>query len=231
MMSKDVFVTFDGGEGAGKSTQIAALAKLLNDCGREVCVCREPGGTRLGESIRALLLDPGNVSLDATAELLLYEAARAQIVSEVIAPALQEGKVVLCDRFYDSTTAYQGYGRGLDIATIDRLNAIAAGGLVPDRTIFLQIPAEMGLARVAKFVPDRMEGAGGAFHKRVHEGFAAIAEKHPERIREVSADGSAMDILLRILAELDDLLPELSTGDAAGRVHADTQRYLGILAR
>ena len=94
MMSKDVFVTFDGGEGAGKSTQIAALAKLLNDCGREVCVCREPGGTRLGESIRALLLDPGNVSLDATAELLLYEAARAQIGSEVIATTLQEGKVM-----------------------------------------------------------------------------------------------------------------------------------------
>ncbi len=137
MSGRGVFVTFEGGEGCGKSTQLKLLARRLEAAGVPVRTLREPGGTAVGEAVRAILLDPEHAGLDDTAEILLYEAARAQLVAEVIEPALEAGEVVLCDRFYDSTTAYQGHARGIPLGHVDALNLAATGGLAPDRTIVL----------------------------------------------------------------------------------------------
>ncbi|MBU4555394.1 MAG: dTMP kinase, partial [Actinobacteria bacterium] len=135
MTARGVFLSFEGGEGSGKSTQISILTKTLELAGLQVVLAREPGGTRLGEAVRALLLDPATGDVDSRAELLLYEASRAQLTRELIQPALATGAVVLCDRYYDSSTAYQGYGRGLPISEIEALNSSATGGLVPDMTL------------------------------------------------------------------------------------------------
>lgn len=227
MTRKGTFITFDGGEGGGKSTHINALALMLRDCGREVCVCREPGGTRIGEAIRTILLDPDNAELTARAELLLYEAARAQIVSEVIIPALAAGQVVVCDRFCDSTMAYQGYGRGLDLAGIERLNAFSTGGCLPDRTIFLELDPAIGLARATEFGSDRLEETGTDFHRRVHEGFSRIAARYPERIRVVSTRPDPIDTFEAVFAELADVLPDVPSAEVARLLAADPGRYLG----
>ncbi|MDO8987533.1 MAG: dTMP kinase, partial [Coriobacteriia bacterium] len=137
MTARGVFLSFEGGEGSGKSTQISILAKTLERAGLEVVLAREPGGTSLGEAVRALLLDPATGDVDSRAELLLYEASRAQLTRELIQPALATGAVVLCDRYYDSSTAYQGYGRGLPISEIEALNSSATSGLKPDMTLLL----------------------------------------------------------------------------------------------
>lgn len=169
-----VFVTFEGGDGAGKSTQIRFLARLLEDAGREVVRLREPGGTAVGEALRAVVLDPAHEAMSDRAELLIYEAARAQIVDEVIRPALGRGAVVLCDRFYDSTVAYQGCGRGLDGAFIDAANRFACDGVVPDATVLLVAPASAVRSRMGRREgTDRLELAGDAFHSRVARGLRA----------------------------------------------------------
>ena len=175
-----VFVTFEGGDGAGKSTQIRFLARLLEDAGREVVRLREPGGTAVGEALRAVVLDPAHEAMSDRAELLIYEAARAQIVDEVIRPALGRGAVVLCDRFYDSTVAYQGCGRGLDGAFIDAANRFACDGVVPDATVLLVAPASAVRSRMGRREgADRLGLAGDAFHSRVAVGFEQIAEADP----------------------------------------------------
>jgi dTMP kinase len=202
MTGRGVLVTFEGGEGCGKSTQIRLLARKLESAGMPVRVLREPGGTTVGEAIRAILLDPDNSGLDPHAELLLYEAARAQIVAEVIEPALDGGEVVLLDRFFDSTTAYQGYARDLPLDEVSRLNDFAAAGLEPDRTIVLDIDAAAGLARATARTADRLEGEDLAFHERVRAGFLAIAAEHPERVVVVDASGSVDDVAERVEAAL-----------------------------
>lgn len=183
-MASGVFITFEGIEGAGKSSHAARLADHLRAQGRRVLVTREPGGTRVGELVRGIFLDPA-VSLEATAELLLALADRAQHVAETLKPALAEGQVVICDRFSDSTTAYQGHGRGFDLELIAQLNELASGGLVPDLTILLDCPVESGLARTRARgggAPDRFEAADGGFHLRVREGFKRIARANPRRV-------------------------------------------------
>ena len=187
------FVTFEGADGTGKSTHIGLLAERLRAHGLEVLCLREPGGTAVGEALRALVLDPANAGLSDRAELLIYEAARAQgvvvtvesgraqLVDEVIAPALGRGAVVLCDRFADSTVAYQAYGRGLPRESVDAANAFATGGLVPDRTLLMVCGApDEGLHRAAQVAAaDRLELAGEGFHGRVAEGFGCLQNIPP----------------------------------------------------
>jgi dTMP kinase len=185
------FVVFEGPEGAGKSTQIVRLADRLRAAGIEPVCTREPGGTPMGDRVRAVLLDP-DLRVDPLAEFLLYAAGRAQHVSEVIAPALAAGRVVLSDRFAAASVAYQGYGRGLDLAWVTAVNARAVQGCVPDRVVLLDLDPALGLARVAaRGRPDRLEAADLAFHRRARAGFAAQADADPGRWRRLDADQDA----------------------------------------
>lgn len=197
-MTRGYFITFEGGEGTGKSTQLAILARRLETAGIPVRTLREPGGTSVGEAVREVLLHPDNDGLDSRAELLLYEAARAQLVAEVIEPALEAGETVLCDRFFDSTTAYQGYGRGLPLDEIAELNRIAAGGTTPDLTILFDLDVEVGLRRATANGADRLESEDVAFHRRVREGFLAIADSERSRVRVIDASGTPDEIAVQI---------------------------------
>jgi len=188
------FITFEGIEGSGKSTQIALLRDHLQQQGRAVTLTREPGGTSIGDQVRKVLLDPANKGLDPTAELLLYAASRAQHLREVILPALDDGRIVLCDRFSDATLAYQGYGRGLSIPVIRELDRIVTAGLRPRLTVLLDIDARTGLGRArgrnaAKGLDGeaRFENEDIAFHTRVRDGYMLLARDEPDRIRLVSA--------------------------------------------
>jgi len=214
MSTRGTFITFEGGEGSGKSTQIRLLAHVLETHGLVVRIIREPGGTAPGEAVRRILLDPEHKGLDARAELLMYEAARAQLVAEIIEPALSAGEVVLCDRFYDSSTAYQGYGRGLPVDEVSALNMMATGGLVPDRTIFLDVDPAVGVSRATVHGADRLEGESAAFHHAVWRGFHEIASREPERIRVVDASGSVEDVASRVISALSDLLDLSADKDA-----------------
>lgn len=209
---RGVFVTFEGGDGVGKSTHIRYVANELRRAGREVVCLREPGGTGIGESLRAMVLDPDNGEISSEAELLMYEAARAQLVREVISPALERGAVVLCDRFSDSTIAYQAYGRGLPLDFVRRANAFATGGIVPDRTILLVLGnTRKSLARATGAgTGDRMEQAGEVFHSRVNRAFLKLAKRDPKRIRIVRSSSSRKATAAAVAAELADILPELS---------------------
>lgn len=202
---KGIFITFEGGEGAGKSTQIKLLKETIEALGYEVCLIREPGGTPVGEKIRALLLDKEQDEMSLMTELFLYEAARAQIVQDIIKPALCAGKIVLCDRFVDSTVAYQGFGRGIDPALVKQLNFIASMQLVPDCTILLQINPELGLGRAmsaSKTGADRIESAGNVFHQNVFDGFELLAKHEPKRIHVV--DGA--QTLQQVQNEIWDII-------------------------
>ena len=173
------FIVLEGGEGGGKSTVLAALAAHLRTSGRGVVETREPGGTTLGERIRALILDARGVD-DALAELLLFEAARAHLVATVIRPALDRGDVVLCDRFSASSVAYQAYGRGLPREIVERANGIATGGLAPDLTLLLDVPVDVGLARRASGGDaNHFDREAAAFHERVRQGFLDLAAQSP----------------------------------------------------
>ncbi len=200
-----LFITFEGGEGTGKSTQISLLANELRSAGFTVRELREPGGTAIGEAVRALLLDPAHGALDARAELLLYEAARAQLVAEIVEPALQAGEIVVCDRFFDSTTAYQGYARGIALDEIAALNHAATAGLVPDRTVLLDLDVQEGLSRATRGGADRLEAEDASFHRAVRDGYLAIAAAEPARFRVVDASGSVDAVAARVAAALRDL--------------------------
>ena len=217
---RGVFVTFEGGDGVGKSTHIRYVANELRLAGREVVCLREPGGTGIGESLRAMVLDPDNGEISSEAELLIYEAARAQLVREVIRPALERGAVVLCDRFSDSTIAYQAYGRGLPLDFVRRANSFATGGVVPDRTILLVLGnTRKSLARATGAgAGDRMEQAGEVFHSRVNRAFLKLAKRDPKRIRIVRSNSSRKATAAAVAAELVDILPELSAR-AEGATH------------
>ena len=208
--TKGLFISFEGGEGAGKSTHLRFLSKTLEDRGYEVVLLREPGGTVIGEAMRAIVLDPSMGDIAPETELLLYETARAQLVSSVIRPALERGAIVLCDRFTDSTLAYQAFGRGLPLEEVKRLNAFACQGLVPDRTILMtcDAPAEVGLERATHSLgADRLEMAGADFHARVNDAFLKIAEHFPERIRIVSSAEKKSSTAQAVFAALSDLFP------------------------
>ena len=203
-----VFITLEGGEGVGKTTQQALLVERLRQEGY-ACLCtREPGGTALGKTLRELLLhgDP----FSPLAELLLYAADRAEHVSKVIAPALAAGQVVVCDRFTDSTLAYQGYGRGLDLEKIRQLNHLATGGLQPHLTLWLDLPPEVGLARAK--ARDRLEQERLEFHRRVYQGFQALAAAEPQRIVRISAQGSPAEVAARLWSVVEPRLPLATAG-------------------
>lgn len=205
-----VFITFEGGEGAGKSTHIRFLSEALQRQGLEVVCVREPGGTSIGEELRHVVLNPKNENMADECELLIYEAARAQIVQETIRPALERGAVVLCDRFYDSTVAYQVHGRGLSADFVDQCNRFACQGVHPDRTILMVVAggAQEGLDRATqRFGADRLEMAGLDFHSRVNEGFLAVAAKDPQRVRKVVTEDLKSQTARAIFAQLADLFP------------------------
>lgn len=185
-----LFLTFEGPEGSGKTTQIRLLAEWLKLRGRDVLLTREPGGTRIGDGVRALLLDPAHTEMQPETEILLFSAARAQVVGQVIRPHLAQGGIVLCDRFADSTLAYQGYGRQLDLPTLRQITAFATGHLSPDLTICLDLPVVVGLRRKAggdQTEWNRMEREQLAFHERVRQGFLALAAAEPGRWLVVDA--------------------------------------------
>ena len=187
------FVTIEGGDGAGKSTLLAALAERARAAGLEVVTCREPGGTTLGERLRDALLGSGGHAPDAVAELLVFAAARAQLVAEVIRPAIEAGLLVFCDRYADSTVAYQHHGRRLPRDTVDAVNAAATGGLTPDLTLLLDLPPAEGLRRAGR-AGDYMEREDLAFHERVRAGFQALAGTEPGRWRVLDASRAAEDV-------------------------------------
>jgi len=178
------FVTFEGPEGSGKTTQLRLLADWLQRQGLDVLATREPGGTRIGDQVRAILLAPEHTEMLPTTEILLFSAARAQVVGERILPHLQKGGIVLCDRYADSTMAYQGYGHGLDLEVLRTITAFATGGLVPDLTVLLDVPVEVGLRRKAQGLGgewNRMEQKARAFHERVRAGYHEMAAREPHR--------------------------------------------------
>jgi dTMP kinase len=202
------FITFEGGEGCGKSTQIRRLAARLERAGFEVVLTREPGGTRLAELVRSLLKDePEDPPCDRS-ELLLFLAARAQLVRNVISPALAAGKWVVSDRFSDSTFAYQGYGRGLPLDFLRLANDFACDGLRPDRTILLDVPPETARERMrareraTNVAADRIERAGEEFHARLRAGFLEMAAREPERITAIDASGTPDEVEAKVASAL-----------------------------
>lgn len=204
---KGYFISVEGGDGSGKSTQIKKIEAYLTERGQEVLLTREPGGTPVAEKIRELILDPANKALTGRAEMLLYAAARAQHVEEKILPALAEGKTVLSDRFTDSSIAYQACGRGLG-GMVAEVNRIATGGREPDLTIFLNILPAVGMARKQRqdgHTLDRLEQEKAAFHEAVYAGYLRLAEENSGRIADIDADRPAEAVFADIKQRLDRL--------------------------
>lgn len=205
-MARGIFITLEGADGCGKSTQAELLSEVLLARGREVVRLREPGGTPISEKIRALLLDSANAEMVPEAELLLYEASRAQLTRQVIEPALERGAVVLCDRYYDSTYAYQAGGRGLDETIVRQSNVLGSCGRVPDRTLVLDLDPAIGYARATAGGADRMEAEGLAFQERVRAAYLRLADEEPARVRVVDAAGEKDAVTARLVSALEDLL-------------------------
>lgn len=203
-MSKGRFITFEGIDGCGKTTQLRMLAQWLREHEVDLIETVEPGGTEIGRQIRRILLDPASAAMEPRAELLLYFASRAQNVEEVIRPALEAGRTVLCDRFTDSTIAYQGCGRGLDAEVIRELDRIACRGLKPEITILLDIDPETSLARARRrnertgSSESRIDDESGAFHERVRRGYLALAKAEPDRIVTIDGTAGKGDVARRI---------------------------------
>lgn len=206
-----LLVTFEGGEGTGKSTQVERLAEWLRSKGRTVTIAIEPGTTQVGEAVREILLETASDSIAPEAELALYLAARAELVAEIVRPALERGEIVLLDRYVDSSVAYQGYGRGLDPRRVRDLCDFATGGLAPDLTVLIDLPVDEGLGRQAR--PDRLERAGREFHERVRLGYQQLALNNPERF--VVLDGR--DTIDEIQAEIRDRVEPLLASRAPQR--------------
>ena len=202
-----LFITFEGGEGCGKSTQIAALKARLEDMGKTVVQTREPGGTALGESVRNLLqYDDAGQGMSPEAELLLFAASRAQHVRELIAPAIAQGQIVLCDRFLDSTTVYQGVARAIDSKKVDTINQFAIGDTIPDLTILIDLPPEIGLARVharSDGQLDRMEKEAIEFFQAVRQGYLDLAKSEPKRFLVLDGSQSVEELETQIWQKVE----------------------------
>ncbi len=204
-----LFITFEGPEGGGKTTQLRLLQNALQKQGRQVVATREPGGTAIGNAIRSILLDAQHTGMSPRAEALLFNAARAQLIDEIVQPALANGQIVLCDRFADSTLAYQGYGRNLSLADLQALITFATLGVRPHLTLFLDIPAETGLQRKSQLAGlewNRMEAEALAFHQRVRNGFSTLMAADPGRWLVVDATQSVEDVQQAIWQRVAALL-------------------------
>ena len=204
-MNRGFFITFEGGDGSGKSTQIGILRDRLKEAGYDVILTREPGGTQISEKIRDLILDPDNSEMDDMTEAMLYAAARSQLVRQLIKPALSEGKVVICDRFVDSSIAYQAYGRGLGDA-VDVINTYAVDDCMPDLTILLKLDPKRGSTRIAGREHDRIEQASDEFHRKVYEGYLKLEEMYPERILGIDAAGTIGEIADEISRRVNEIM-------------------------
>lgn len=202
-MAQGLFITVEGIDGCGKSTQARLIAAALEAAGHDVLRLREPGGVKISEQIRAILLDPANAEMGDVCELLLYEAARAQLVHQVIRPALAAGKTVVCDRFYDSTTAYQAFADGLDRNMVSQANELAVDGCRPDLTLVFDLPVEDALRRRSgREAEDRLELKGLEFQERVAAGFRAVAADEPDRVKLIDAGESIAEVFSGVAAEL-----------------------------
>lgn len=202
-MSRGLFITLEGSDGSGKTTQIEYIKKFFTEKNIPVVLSREPGGTNIGEQLRQVALDKKNSEMTAATEMLIYAAARAQHVSEKILPAIERGDVVICDRFVDSSIAYQGYGRDLgDI--VEKINSYATGGIRPDITFFMDIDPGEGRARIGKSARDRLESEKAEFYYKVCEGYRELCKKEPERIIRIDAAKSIDDIRREIAMHLNN---------------------------
>ncbi len=211
--SLSLFITFEGVEGSGKTTQIQRLKKYLTKKGIPCKVTREPGGCPIGEKVRKILLNPDHLEMVPTSELLLYEAARAQHVTEVIKPFLRKGGVVLCDRFSDATVAYQGYGRRVDLKWIERLDDLSSQGIRPDVTFLLDCPSDLGLKRalqrnraLKQEKEERFEREEIQFHRRVRKGYLAIAKKEPHRVKVIDTREGEEKVFEKVRKIVDNLI-------------------------
>lgn len=202
---KGKFITFEGSEGAGKSTQINLIRKYLTKKKKNVLFVREPGSVKISEKIRRILLDVNNGSMTDECEMLLYMASRAQLVNEVILPALTQGKIILCDRFLDSTVAYQGYGLGVDKKIIKQVGKFATQGVAPDLTIVFDLDAKKGLSRI-KRSKDRIEQKAITYHNRVRQGYLSIAKQEPKRVKVIKVDKSIEQIHQEICIYVDRII-------------------------
>lgn len=205
----NIFITIEGVDGSGKTTQINLLYTYLKSINRETIITREPGGTKLGEKIRALILDKNNDDISYMTEALLYTASRAQIVEEIILPALKSNKIVICDRFVDSSLVYQGVARGLGIEKIAQINEYALNGLVPDITFYLDIDPKLSILRkLNQSNLDRIENENLEFHNKVYEGYKRIVQMYPKRIFKLDATQSKEDLHIQILNILKKIFKE-----------------------
>lgn len=205
-----VFLTLEGGEGVGKSTQAALLAERLVGCGVDVVVTREPGGCPFAEQLRALLVSGPSEGIAGKTELLLMMAARIEHVRQLIQPALDRGRWVVCDRFFDSTWAYQGCGRGMDVAFLESLQRWGVGELVPDLTLLVVLDVGEGLRRARnRLRVDRFEAEEVSFHQRVQDGFRELADRNPGRVRVIDGRSSREDVALAIWREVTGVFPHL----------------------
>ncbi len=205
-MKKGLFITFEGTDGSGKTTQIKLLEAYMMKKGYEVVLSREPGGTRVSEIIRDFILDPRNKEIVPLTEMILYAASRAQHVAEIIEPAIESGKIVICDRYVDSSYAYQGGGRGVDLKSIADVNRIAIHGTVPDITFFLDIDPEISIKRrINSTGADRIEQEKLDFHRRVYDGYKKLSILYPDRIKTIDAMKSIDEISLQINCFIDEL--------------------------
>jgi len=204
-MKKGLFITVEGPDGAGKTTQLDFIRTYFMNRGIDALFTREPGGTPISEKIRAIILDKRNIEMEPMTEALLYAASRAQHVAQVIGPALEHGKLVVCDRFVDSSIAYQGFGRDLG-ESISIINSYAVGGYIPDATILLKIDPDRGLERIRSGMHDRMESQDIAFHRRVYAGYLELEKKFPDRITGIDAARPVEEISAEIGNRIDDIL-------------------------
>jgi dTMP kinase len=217
---KGFFLTVEGIEGCGKTTQLKRLAKQLRDAGRNCVTTKEPGGTPIGDRVRAILLDPQAEGMDALSELFLLAASRRQNVVELVQPALEKGAIVLCDRFADASVVYQGYGRGLDLQQVIDINDWATNGITPDITLVFDLPEAAGLERARArnatenlMAESRLEGEDLAFHRRVREGYLALATQERERFAVIDAAPPVDEVYAEVVRVLRDRAPALRIGE------------------
>ena len=213
-MTNGILITLEGPEGAGKTTILQAILPILTQARVAILTTREPGGIRIAESIREIILAPENTAIDGKTELLLFAAARRQHLNEKVRPALAEGKIVIIDRFIDSSVAYQGYARGIDVADVEAINRFATDGLLPDLTLYLDVDTEVGLTRVmaGDREVNRLDLEAQEMHQKVRAGYQAIAKAHPERIVTIDASQALDQVVAATLVALQTRFPEIFDG-------------------